>query len=108
MTEQLENLQTLIVHSAKYKTNYTKKYLNRKKWEPVNPNHLISFIPGTVLDVLVKEGDKVKAGQNLMILEAMKMHNQVLMPFDGEIVKVNVEVGAKIPKNFLMMEIRPI
>jgi biotin carboxyl carrier protein len=56
----------------------------------------------------VKEGDKVKAGQNLMILEAMKMHNQVLMPFDGEIVKVNVEVGAKIPKNFLMMEIRPI
>lgn len=97
--------QIIIVHSAKYPTTYTKKYMNRKKWIEPNPNHINSFIPGTVIEVLVKEGQKVKAGESLLVLEAMKMHNDVQMPFSGKVLKVHVVNGQKVPKNFLMLEL---
>jgi len=98
----------IIVHSARYKTEYTRKYRNRPVWEEPNKNHIYSFIPGTIIDVHVKVGEKLKEGDSLLILEAMKMHNNVQMPFDGKIVKVNVEPGQKVPKKYLMLEIKPL
>jgi pyruvate carboxylase subunit B len=70
-----------------------------------DPKKVRSVIPGTVTDVKVKEGQKVKAGEVLLLLEAMKMVNEIRMPFDGKIKKVNVEKGQKIPKDFVMIEI---
>lgn len=107
MAEQ-EKTQIIIVHSAKYQTTYNKKYENRKVWAEPNFNHINSYIPGTVIDILVKEGQKVAAGESILILEAMKMYNDIKMPFKGKIVKVFVEIGQKIPKNFLMIEIEPL
>lgn len=101
-----EKVETIIVHSAVYKTEYTNKYRNRVKWEKPNENHIYSFIPGTIIDVLVKPGDLVKQGEILFILEAMKMHNTVQMPVDGKILSVHVKPGDKIPKKFLMLEIK--
>ena len=106
MAEQ-EKSQVIIVHSAKYQTTYTKKYENRKVWAEPNFNHINSYIPGTVINILIKEGQKVAAGQSILLLEAMKMHNDIKMPFKGKILKVNVVIGQKIPKNFLMIEIEP-
>ena len=51
-------------------------------------------MPGNILQIAVKPGDAVKAGQVLMILEAMKMENEIMCPFDGKIVSVNVNAGA--------------
>lgn len=107
MAEQ-EKLQIIIVHSAKYQTTYTKKYENRKVWVEPNANHINSYIPGTVIDILVKEGQKVAAGASIMILDAMKMYNDIKMPFKGKILKINIEKGQKIPKNYLMIEIEPV
>lgn len=107
MAEQ-EKTQIIIVHSAKYQTTYNKKYENRKVWVEPNFNHINSYIPGTIIDILVKNGQKVAAGQSILILEAMKMYNDIKMPFKGKIVKVFVEIGQKIPKNFLMIEIEPL
>jgi pyruvate carboxylase len=107
MAEQ-EKSQIIIVHSAKYQTTYTKKYENRKVWVEPNFNHINSYIPGTIIDILVKEGEKVAEGQSILILEAMKMYNDIKMPFKGKILKVYVEIGQKIPKNFLMIEIEPM
>jgi len=106
MTDQKN--EVIIVHSAVYPTEYTRKYRNRVKWEEPNFNHIYSFIPGTIIDVFVKTGEKVKKGDSLLILEAMKMHNNVEMPFDGKIVKINVKTGDKIPKKYLMIEVKPI
>ena len=102
-----EKVETIIVHSAVYKTEYTNKYRNRVKWEKPNENDIFSFIPGTIIDILVKPGDQVKEGDIILILEAMKMHNNVQMPFDGKIVSIKVKVGDKIPKKTLMLEIAP-
>jgi pyruvate carboxylase len=106
MAEQ-EKLQVIIVHSAQYQTTYTKKYMNRKVWEEPNLNHIKSYIPGTVIDILIKEGQAVAEGQSIMILDAMKMYNDIKMPFKGKILKINIEKGQKIPKNFVMIEIEP-
>ncbi len=103
-----EKYETIIVHSAVYKTEYTNKYRNRPKWEKPDENQIHSFIPGTVIKLLVKPGDQVKEGGSLLILEAMKMNNNVQMPFDGKIVSVNVKEGDRIPKKFLMLEIAPL
>jgi pyruvate carboxylase len=98
----------IIVHSARYKTEYTQKYRNRVVWEEPNMNYIYSFIPGTIIDVHVKAGEKLKEGDSLLILEAMKMHNNVQMPFDGKIVKIHVVPGQKVPKKHLMIEIKPL
>lgn len=103
-----EKKQYIIVHSAKYETTYTKKYMNRKVWVEPNFNHIKSYIPGTIIDILVKEGQVLKGGDSIIVLEAMKMYNDVQMPFKGKILKINIEKGQKVPKNFLMIEIEPL
>jgi biotin carboxyl carrier protein len=97
--------QTLMISSGKYKTELTKKFINRKEWIVPNPKKIAAIIPGTIIDVYVKNGQKVKKGETLLILEAMKMQNRILMPFDGKIKKVFVKPDEKIPKNFLMVEL---
>jgi biotin carboxyl carrier protein len=62
-------------------------------------------LPGLVLDVWVREGDPVKAGQNLLVMEAMKMENQVQSPFDGTVKKVFVQKGANISEGDKLIEI---
>lgn len=53
-------------------------------------------MPGTILDVKVKVGDVVKKGQVLMILEAMKMENEIMAGCDGTITSVNVQNGQSV------------
>ncbi len=102
-----QEYKSLIVQGAIYKTHYTRKFEYRVKWEAPNENLLYSFIPGTIIDIFVKPKDKVKEGETLLLLEAMKMQNQVRMPFDGEIVRIHVKKDEIIPKRHLMIEIKP-
>ncbi|NLC50082.1 MAG: biotin/lipoyl-binding protein [Bacteroidales bacterium] len=53
-------------------------------------------LPGVVLDIKVKAGDVVKKGQTLIVLEAMKMENNIAAPSDGTISKISVEKGASV------------
>ncbi len=50
-------------------------------------------MPGKVIAVLVAEGDKVERGQGLVIVEAMKMENEVRCPINGEVKEVRVKTG---------------
>ena len=53
-------------------------------------------MPGNIVRVDVKQGDTVKAGQILIILEAMKMQNEIVAPKDGTVAQVVVKVGDKV------------
>ena len=88
-----------------YKTRYTRKFVERKKWEAPNPNEVRSIIPGSVTEVLVKPGDKVKKGAKLMIYEAMKMKNVIVSPFDAVVESVEVKAGDKLPKGALLVKL---
>jgi biotin carboxyl carrier protein len=105
MAEEKE-MKTLIVQGAIYKTTYTKKFENRVNYETPNENMIYSFIPGKVVDIFIKPKQKVKEGDVLLLLEAMKMENQVRMPFDGEIVKIHITKDEVIPKRQLMLEVK--
>ena len=50
-------------------------------------------MPGTIVDVMVKPGDKVKAGDTLFVTEAMKMETEVRAPVSGKVVEIYIEKG---------------
>ncbi len=100
-----EKFDTLCIGGTVYKTRLTKKFINRKNWEKPNEKMILAFIPGTITDIFVKEGQKVKAGAKLLILEAMKMKNVVTAPVSGTIKSVNVKIGVMVPKHELLIEI---
>jgi biotin carboxyl carrier protein len=62
-------------------------------------------LPGTIITVLVKPGDKVSIGQKLLTMEAMKMENNVLSEKDGIIRTVNVKPGQTVAQNEILVEI---
>ena len=64
-------------------------------------------IPGKVVTVEVKEGDVVKEGQVILILEAMKMQNEIQAPVDGTVINVACEEGQAIEANVPLVVIEP-
>lgn len=64
-------------------------------------------MPGTVVKVIVSEGDEVAAGQSLVIVEAMKMEHDVRSPMDGVVRKVSVSDGDSVGTTEAMIEIEP-
>ena len=62
-------------------------------------------MPGTVLQVLAKVGQRVREGQHLMTLEAMKMEHKVVAPKAGEITKVNYSEGERVDMGSALVEI---
>lgn len=60
-------------------------------------------MPGKVLEVKVKAGDAVKSGDVLMILEAMKMQNEIMAPADGTVSDVRVSAGQTVSTGDVMI-----
>lgn len=96
--------KTLIIHGGKYRTTYTRKFENRPVWSQPNEKQVLSYIPGTINKIFIREGDIVKKGDKILILEAMKMCNSVTAPHDALIKKIHVKINDRIPKGFVMVE----
>jgi biotin carboxyl carrier protein len=100
-----ENLKKLEIDSTIYETRLTSKYLNRKDFSRKDPRKITAFIPGIIRKVHVHEGGKIKPGDNLLILEAMKMENIIISSVEGRIKKIYIQEGETIMKNHLLIEI---
>ena len=59
-------------------------------------NSIVAPLPGSVVSISVKAGDAVKAGQQLAVIEAMKMENEILAPADGTVKAVHVSAGQAV------------
>lgn len=97
--------EKLTVMGDTYYTRYTRKYQKRQPWSKPNPREIFSFIPGTIREILVSEGEHVEAGSKLLVLEAMKMMNSITAPFEGKIRSINVSVGDCVPRGTVMIEL---
>ena len=66
---------------------------------------LVTQMPGKIVKIMKKEGDKVSKGETVLILEAMKMENEIKSGADGTVKSVNVKEGQALEAGFLMVEI---
>jgi biotin carboxyl carrier protein len=63
-------------------------------------------MPGKIIDVLVREGSAVVRGEPLVILEAMKMQNEIQSPVNGKVIKVTAKANTNVMKDDILVEIK--
>jgi biotin carboxyl carrier protein len=81
------------------------KVLNSKKGK-IEKELIKAPMPGKIIDVLVREGSDVLRGEPMVILEAMKMQNEILSPVNGRIEKVTAKAGTNVMKDDVLVEIK--
>ncbi|MEI8005623.1 MAG: biotin/lipoyl-containing protein [Bacteroidota bacterium] len=89
-----------------YKTLSNRTFLSRKPYTVDDPKKITAFIPGTIVNIFVKENHKVKAGDVLLDLQAMKMNNHLLSPLNTVVKKIYVKQGERVSKNQLLVELK--
>ncbi len=97
--------------TRKAKTPKLVRAASKRPAEPlkVNPSSsktkIVAPIPGVVLSLDVKEGDTIKVGDRLLVLEAMKMENNISSEKSGTITSVKVTVGQQVLQDEVMIEL---
>lgn len=111
IVSQRQNEYELLVNGVSYSFSVETPFsLKRKKQLIAQANESTTIrlkapMPGKILDVMVKTGDSVKAGDTLLILEAMKMQNAILASTKGIIKKILVKTGDTTSKSDLLIEL---
>ena len=103
--QENKEYEELYVNGETFKTHFSKKYKEKPKWQKENNKLIYAFIPGTIYDIYVEEGQDIKKGEVLVILEAMKMRNRVKSEISGKIKSINVKKNQLVAKNFLLIEL---
>jgi pyruvate carboxylase subunit B len=80
---------------------------SKQRPRPSHPGHVTTAMPGTIVDVKVKVGDKVKAGDGVLVIEAMKMENEVQAAVSGTVISVFVAKGDAVTPDQVLVEIQP-
>ncbi|MDT8401828.1 MAG: acetyl-CoA carboxylase biotin carboxyl carrier protein subunit [Bacteroidales bacterium] len=107
MEKKDKKLEKLNINYSEYTTRLSNKFKNRKVYEPADKSRLLSFIPGTIIEIMVREGDRVKKGDEVLVLEAMKMKNRIKSPLNGQVKHIDVKLNEVVPKGKLMIEFSP-
>ncbi len=105
-----EKTIVLKINSVKFSLQIKDKYdellhsLGLDKMSSKKLNDIKAPMPGMVLNILVKEGDSVKKGDALLVLEAMKMENILKSPTEGTIKKITASKGTAVEKNQILIQ----
>jgi len=100
-----EKYSRLTLENGVYETRLTADYAARKPYEKRDPRMVKAVIPGIVAEVCAVAGKKVKQGDTLLVLEAMKMLNRIPSPLDGKVKIVHVAAGDKAIKGQVLIEL---
>lgn len=96
LTAQVKDEDDLLLEKLGFSTN-----------SKASAGTLIAPMPGKILEILVNEGEEVKAGQPVLILEAMKMENELKAPADGIVEKILASKNDNVEKKQPLLEIKP-
>jgi len=113
LLEKSENgkSQLILINGKKHNAEIKDKYdillheLGMDKIVTSKSGNLKAPMPGLVLRIDVKEGDSIKVGDSLIVLEAMKMENVIKAHGEGVVKKINVTLRQAVEKNTVLMEI---
>ncbi|MBL4937099.1 biotin/lipoyl-binding protein [Clostridium sp. YIM B02515] len=103
-----EPVQPQITESKALKTEVKQQEIKKEtpkaapKAVPEGGTKINAPMPGTIVGVNIKEGDKINKGDLLFVLEAMKMENEIVSPVDGTVVSVQVSKGQSVNTEDLM------
>jgi biotin carboxyl carrier protein len=100
-----EELKKLKVDDSEYTTEVPEGSIKSYQGMP-DPTEVKAFIPGTIVEVRVSQGDFVEAGDVLLLLDAMKMHNEICSGASGRIAELLVSKGDVVKKGQLLVHIR--
>jgi biotin carboxyl carrier protein len=111
ITEKSQNKYTVLLNGVSYsftiespisyrRRKYLEKYKQVSKTETIN-----APMPGKIIELLVEENTSVKEGEAVLILEAMKMQNEISTHVSGKVIKINVRPGDNVTKDQVMLEI---
>ena len=82
-----------------------KAALDAQRIKPITGKTVEAPLPGRILEVCVRVGDVVKRGQTIVILDAMKMENNITTDYAGTVKQVIAEVGEAVPANAILAEV---
>ena len=100
-----ETVRELVIGGVTYETRYTKKFERRTPYVAPDPHHVRCVIPGVILTVAVRRGLRVRSGDPLLALEAMKMQNEVRSSCDGTVRALRVAPGDTVTKGQIFIEL---
>jgi biotin carboxyl carrier protein len=103
MTRKTENL---LIDGTSYQTEVPDEIAEKKIKRIINPYEIKAIIPGIITEVLVRKGQKVTPGQVVIIMEAMKMFNDIESEIGGKIVEIKVSKGDKVEKGQLIIRLK--
>jgi len=83
------------------------KAIAGRRPKPTEEGHVTTSMPGSIVEVLVKEGDEIEAGQPVLVTEAMKMETEVQAPISGTVTAVYVQKGDAVNPDEVLVEIKP-
>ena len=100
-----ETIRELVIGGVTYETRYTTKFDRRTPYAAPDPHVVRCVIPGLILTVAVRKGLRVRSGDPLLVLEAMKMQNDVRSPCDGIVRALRVSPGDTVTKGQILIEL---
>jgi biotin carboxyl carrier protein len=98
-------LSKITVDYDVYETKLTRKYQQRKPYHLIDSNKIAAIIPGVINRINVVKGQSIKNGDSLLILEAMKMLNDIKSHRQGRVKAINVKQGDMVAKGEVLIEI---
>jgi pyruvate carboxylase subunit B len=107
----VETLDEVLVNkpSATENSKENKKNRNTKNETRIKPNHdgcITTAMPGKIIDIKVNVGDNVSAGDSIIIIEAMKMENEIQASKSGTVIAINIKKGDEVSPNETLLEIQ--
>jgi biotin carboxyl carrier protein len=111
ITDKNQNKYTVLLNGVSYSFTIESpiSYRRRKYLEKYKQHNKIEIVtapmPGKIIELLVEESSHVKEGEAILILEAMKMQNEIIAQVSGKIRRISVKAGDSVTKDDVLMEI---
>ncbi len=100
-----EPFATLVIGDTAYETRLTRKFATRKRYQAADPKQVRAVIPGVIQAIHVEAGRQVGRGEPLLVLEAMKMWNDVTSGCAGKVKRIHAKIGEMVTKGQLLVEL---